>query len=193
VYDGERYLTLTGRRLDGASDHVPERQSGIDAAYALIFDAKKAAATNGQHDGRLTLRAPLPAGACPLPLTEAELQRWGRMGGDKTARIISLWNGDASAYDHDDSRADAALCAFLIILTGGDRGRAEALMGMSALGQREKWTGREDYRQRTLDKATEGYQPDGPSAARSVAGQTAYDIILADMQAAISRRSAAAT
>ena len=67
--------------------------------------------------------------------------------GDKFAALCD--HGAISAYDDDESRADAALCCLLAFWTNGDRERIERLFNRSAL-VREKWTDRPDYRERTI-------------------------------------------
>lgn len=49
-----------------------------------------------------------------------------------------------------------ALCGCFARLVGPDAERVEALMGLSALGQGEKWRERVDYRERTIARAIEG-------------------------------------
>lgn len=77
------------------------------------------------------------------------------------ATFEQLWNADAAAlaavwpdanntdrpFDH--SSADAALMAHLAFWTGADGERMERLFSRSALGQRDKWKERADYRVRT--------------------------------------------
>src|SRR5712692_5262907 len=65
-------------------------------------------------------------------------------------RFKKLWTGDISAYGDDPSAADYALCKDLARLLNKDRERVEAYFNASKLGQREKWTGRKDYRDRTI-------------------------------------------
>ena len=62
-----------------------------------------------------------------------------------------LWEGNVP--EDGLSEADAALCADLAFWTGRDCERIERLVTASALGQREKWTERPDYRQRTIQLA----------------------------------------
>ncbi|WP_168170955.1 phage NrS-1 polymerase family protein [Natronorubrum daqingense] len=83
--------------------------------------------------------------------------------GDKFNR---LWRGDTS--DHkSQSEADLALCNHLAFWTGNDRSRIDSLFRQSGLN-REKWNNRDDYRERTLDKALDGrtdfYEPSGAKA-----------------------------
>lgn len=64
-------------------------------------------------------------------------------------KFMHLWLGK---FDHDDpSKADYALMCELARLTQGDREKMERYFSASALGQRDKWTDREDYRARTID------------------------------------------
>jgi hypothetical protein len=67
--------------------------------------------------------------------------------------IRRLYGGDASAYDGDDSRADSALACHFAFWAGNDAARMERLMSGSALGQRDKWKNRQDYRDRTIQNA----------------------------------------
>lgn len=64
--------------------------------------------------------------------------------------------GDVHAYHGgDDSVADLALAAILAYYTQ-DADQLERLISSSALGRREKWRGRDDYRKRTIQKALSG-------------------------------------
>lgn len=69
------------------------------------------------------------------------------------AEIRRLWEGDTSAYK-SQSEADQALCNHLAFWCQGDTARMDALFRQSGLC-RDKWTDREDYRTRTLEKAKE--------------------------------------
>jgi len=80
-------------------------------------------------------------------------------------RFKKLWTGDISAYGDDPSAADYALCKDLARLLNKDRERVEAYFNASKLGQREKWTGRKDYRDRTIKAALGGEKTtDRPSS-----------------------------
>jgi len=61
-------------------------------------------------------------------------------------------DGDTSEYGNDDSAADQALVNMLAFYTGPDPERIDRLFRMSAL-VRDKWYEREDYRNRTIEKA----------------------------------------
>jgi hypothetical protein len=71
-------------------------------------------------------------------------------------KFKTLWMGGSEAYANDQSSADMALMNLLARLTNNDRSKMGKYFGASVLGQREKWTDREDYRKRTLDAALKG-------------------------------------
>jgi hypothetical protein len=73
-------------------------------------------------------------------------------------KFKALWLGDTSAHGNDDSNADFALMCELAKLTQNDPVKMEIFFSASELGQREKWKGRKDYRDRTI-KAAHDNQP----------------------------------
>jgi hypothetical protein len=180
---GGRYVTLTGQHSQGTPRTIEDRTEQMLQVHGRIFAKKSDTSKASKPRGR-KLKVEGFGGDCPLPLTADELARWNCLRTSKADRIKTLWGGDVSAYDDDDSSADLALCAYLIILTNGDRTRAEQLFGESALGQRAKWKDRQDYRDRTFAVALEGFQPwkDDPAVkggtSRPTPG-TAVAIILA--------------
>ena len=77
----------------------------------------------------------------------------------------SLWRGDTSKYNGDESRADLALCNILAFWSGCDSSTIDRLFRQSGL-MREKWdrkTGGTTYGEITIQKAindcTETYNP----------------------------------
>jgi len=74
-------------------------------------------------------------------------------------KLKALWAGDLSAYDGDQSRADLALLGILARLFGNDAQKIEWAFSASKLGQRDKWTQRKDYRDRSIAKAISGEEP----------------------------------
>jgi len=160
---GGRFLTVTGHRLPDSPATINERQEAIERIYHRYWPNRigsqtepKLAHSNGKPERN---------GHCPLPLTDDERKRWRCIGDDKHAKIRALWGGDTSMHGGDDSRADLSLCAYLARLTNGNANRIEQLMGESALGKRDKWTDREDYRQRTIDFVLGDFEPWDPDPA----------------------------
>lgn len=68
-------------------------------------------------------------------------------------KTAQLWAGDLSDYNGDHSKADAALLSSLAFWTRKNAIRMAELFSLSALGQREKWTDRPDYRERSIKAA----------------------------------------
>jgi putative DNA primase/helicase len=85
----------------------------------------------------------------------------------RNEKFRSLWTGDLSKHGGDWSRADLALMAILS-RTFKDDVVLEKVFSASKLSQREKWTGRADYRKRTIAKARKGdLKPDPEEASKS--------------------------
>ena len=83
-------------------------------------------------------------------LNDQELLERIYASGKIGARVRELYGGDTSAYSGDHSRADQALCSYLLSFTD-DRARTERLFRSSAL-YRSSGKSRE-YIARTLNKA----------------------------------------
>jgi hypothetical protein len=151
MYDSGRYFCMTGRQLAGTPGTVEERQEVLNTIHAELFHPEPAATT---------LTAAAPAAGGPPSLTDRELVE--KAGTAKNgATFAALWRGDWQGAGHgSQSDADAALLGMLRFWTGGDKGRAFALFAQSGLS-REKWTEREDYRERTWAAVASGevYHP----------------------------------
>ncbi len=100
---------------------------------------------------------------------------------ENAAKFEALFDrGDVHAYHGgDDSAADLALVSMLTFYTQ-DEEQLEGLFSSSALGQREKWRNRDDYRKRTIRRALvdlgEAYdwsRNNGGTAARPLRGGAA--------------------
>jgi hypothetical protein len=75
-------------------------------------------------------------------------------GAENAAKFADLFDhGDTDAHHAgDESSADLALISMLAFYTQ-DEAQLERLFSASALGQRDKWRKRGDYRKRTIAKA----------------------------------------
>lgn len=160
MYESGRYLTITGNHLAGTPDTIEERSNELLAIYNQY--KKKPAPKQS--------RKPAPT---PLDLSDQELLQKmfaSKLGPD----IQALWNGTHGM--EDESRADYNLLSHLAFWTGKDANRMEALFDQSALGSREKWQERTDYRQRTIDAAinacSEVYDP---KSRQEIAGNEQID------------------
>jgi hypothetical protein len=136
-------------------------QDRIDALWHELDREQRGPSTNGSRNGvsYKELVAPAPSMTDERVI---ELCRQAR----NAAKFASLFDdGDTSAYDGDDSDADAGLLGIMALYTK-DPDQLERLWARSALAKREKFT-REDYRHRTiayvLSEATESYSEPGSS------------------------------
>jgi len=139
IYDHARYIAMTGNHLPGTPLTIEHRQSGLNTLCVLYFPERESTppqAEKPHHDS----------------LSDDEIiDRCRRaQNGPKFESLFDI--GDTRLYDGDESRADEALACMLAFYTQ-DEAQIERLMNASALGQREKWRQREDYRRRTIQKA----------------------------------------
>jgi len=149
MYSAKRYFTFTGDKLPEAPATVEERQPELSALYEELFEPQEKA-----------LQPVVKTGS----LTDQQVVEYARLAknGDK---FRSLWNGSLLGYNGDESAADQALMNLIAFYCGGDKAQMERIFSASALGKRDKWKDREDYRERTINKALEGrtefYTPRG--------------------------------
>jgi hypothetical protein len=137
-YSAKHYMTFTGEVYSGSA--VEERQEEIEGLYRELHpkDERTTSASTDKdvrHD-----------------LTDDELLDVGKNMEETGSVFITLYFLGYSGSD--PSAADAQLMAMLAFLTGKDPERMERLFSASALGQRDKWKNRPDYRERTIRHAT---------------------------------------
>jgi DNA-binding transcriptional ArsR family regulator len=105
----------------------------------------KTTQTNGHATSRST-------SSISAPSDEEVIQKC--RGAENAAKFADLFeHGDVHTYHNGDaSVADLALLSMLAFWTQ-DAAQLERIFSSSALGRREKWRGRDDYRKRTIRKA----------------------------------------
>jgi putative DNA primase/helicase len=130
IYSAARYFTVTGHHLAQTPATVEERQEALLRLHDRVFGNPP---DDADSDAEVINRA-----------------RAAKNG----AKFARLWEGDTSDYP-SASEADLALCRLLGSWAGRDPERIERLFGRSALGRREKWRQREDYRRATIRTALE--------------------------------------
>lgn len=143
AYDGARFLTFTGHRLDGTPDAIEERGDALATFHGEYL------ATEPKKPQKEQTGAPVAS----LALDDGELIERARKARNG-AKFAALWDGDAGS---DASQADAALCSLLAFWTGRDAARVDSLFRRSGL-MREKWDTRHSadgktYGQMTVEKA----------------------------------------
>jgi hypothetical protein len=142
LYQDQRYLTVSGRHLEGTPTQIVRRDGPLKALYDEMFGAgaRPQGGGNSRPDGHTST-------------TDDDLIGRARRA-KNGAKFTALFDrGDISDYAGDESAADQALANMLAFWLGRDFDRIEAMFGRSALGGRDKWKGRADYRQRTIDLA----------------------------------------
>jgi putative DNA primase/helicase len=145
VYDCARYVTVTGDRIATTPTTIEARQSALERVIARMLPSRPVA-------------TPLPRDR----VARAEPNDDALLGRARSARngeqFRTLFDrGDLTAFGHDHSRADLALCSMLAFWCGSDAVRVERLFRRSALF-RAKWDERhrrsgETYGQMTVAKA----------------------------------------
>ncbi|MGH9621480.1 MAG: hypothetical protein ACRD45_17465 [Bryobacteraceae bacterium] len=143
MYDTGRYFTITGKHLIGTPATIQNRQVVLEQLADELFPKASA--------------VPSDSFANSPSLSDEELIRRAKnaRNGDRFRR---LWEGDASDYGNDHSRADLGLCRILAFWCGGDAERMDRLFRSSGL-MREKWdrrTGESAYGIRTIRAALPG-------------------------------------
>jgi hypothetical protein len=143
IYDKKRFFTITGNTVGGRGLPIRDAQDVLDSVYREFFPepqkpVQPPVRMNTNHKRTLSERELL------------EKARNGKHG----PKFVALYDrGDISWSGNDASTADYHLCSQLAFWTGGDAVWMEALFNASALGRRDKWTSRPDYRKTTIDRA----------------------------------------
>ncbi|CAA9371938.1 MAG: hypothetical protein AVDCRST_MAG93-8491, partial [uncultured Chloroflexia bacterium] len=136
-YSSAHYMTFTGEVYCGET--IEERQEELGELYRELHPRNEASGTidtasDVRHD-----------------LSKEELLDVGRRMEETGETFSTLYFLGYSGSD--PSAADAHLMSMLAFLTGKDPERVEQLFSESALGQRDKWKNRPDYRERTIRHA----------------------------------------
>ena len=137
MYDSARYFTVTGKHISGTPFEIRNGQQALDELAAELFSPAAA--------------RPAAVICQSLDLSDQELVERAKCASNGE-RFSRLWDGDASDYGNDHSRADIALCGVLAFWTGGDYERIDRLFRRSGL-MREKWdrrSGRTTYGKQTI-------------------------------------------
>lgn len=140
IYDRVRFLTVTGRHVEGTPTAIEERTAEIKTFHARIFGVKpRALASSGRHVAMVE-RADDELIASALASRDGNVFR-------------RLWTGDLSVAGGDHSAADLMFCNKLAFWTGGNPERVDRLFRRSALF-RPKWDKRHFADGRTYGQAT---------------------------------------
>lgn len=138
LFDRTRFFALTGRLYQQSPVELLDHQETIHWLLGLM-----------RRDS--WVKTVQPTRAHELPDSEIiERARRARNG----AKFASLWAGNWEGDYASQSEADLALCCALAFWCGPNPSRIDALFRQSGLA-RDKWSEREDYRERTIQAAIE--------------------------------------
>lgn len=141
MYEKERFFCVTGNHLSSTPATIEFRQLELNSLYSRLFKKPDPA----------TKERTVPAGQRNSELSDQDVMSIA-LKAKNGGNFATLYGGDASGYS-SQSEADLALCNMLAFYTK-DAIQIERLMRGSGL-MREKWD-RDDYVQRTIEKALEG-------------------------------------
>lgn len=147
-YVSGRYFTVTGSHLTGTPLAVESRQEELQGVYDRLFvqtERKPAPAATTRSAGpairpesaSVTAEQTAVTAALRANLTDLDLLEKARRS-HVGARFSALYDGDASEYGDDQSRADMALCNYLSFWCRDDAAWMDALFRQSRL-MRPKW------------------------------------------------------
>jgi putative DNA primase/helicase len=153
VYDRLRYVTLTGQSDTTSNNPVVDIQVNLDRWHREVWPdppPPRASAPAGEGTGN--------------NLSDDELLDRARSSSNGE-RFATLFDGDWKTILDENGKqkyasqsdADLALVSMLLFWTNGDTGRVDLLFRQSRL-VRDKWTERDDYRERTIAMALQGFE-----------------------------------
>lgn len=150
MYQCDRYFTVTGKIYQNYNTFCErsERASLIYQAY--MQDEQPPTVTDNTAEQPKQTAFKLTS----EPLTDGEIIEKA-MNAKNGAEFLSLWRGDTSKYNGDESRADLALCNMLAFWSSGNADTIDRLFRQSGL-MRSKWdraTGQSTYGGITIDTA----------------------------------------
>lgn len=145
MYQTDRYFTVTGEMFGGYTS-LNERSAAADCIYRGYMQEDE------QPESK-PFKATTPTQSF-TPLTDNEIIEKATRS-KNGVEFSSLWRGDTSNYNGDESRADLALCNILAFWSGCDSSTIDRLFRQSGL-MRDKWdreTGGTTYGKMTVQKA----------------------------------------
>lgn len=147
AYDRGRYFTVTGRHLEGTPRSIESRQEQLERVVRRVFGELES--TNGHRE-----RAPkFVSGRSDEEIIE-------KARSESNGKFDRLWQGDMSDYplkpngEPDHSSADDGFVHKLYSYTQ-DEEQIKRIHAMSALHRAEKSGKRDDYLQRSIERARE--------------------------------------
>lgn len=147
-YTRDRFIACTFQKLAGSGDDIANGDLtllDIEVAIGETADSR-ALACDGLPP---SVDAIHYFGERSRPMTDEAVIRHSKRARNRRKFLDLFYRGDLSGYDGDHSRADQALFGILTLYTQ-EPVQLERIFGLSALGQRDKWLSRDDYRTRCI-------------------------------------------
>ena len=143
MYEHTRYFTMTGKKLDGATDTIAVDNGALAWIQETYIRTPKKQKTKSKTGS-------------PVQLTDDDLLELAR-GADNGEAFSKLWDGSWQDDYASQSEADMALCCRLAFWSGKDKEQMDRLFRQSGLF-REKWdekhhAGGATYGEETITKA----------------------------------------
>ena len=168
VYPDKRFIAMTGNIYEGRSE-MQDIQTALDALMREHFPAdgetatvkpppvdSKARASGSRLRASDSKTPPAVPIAKPTHAAAQAIERARKK--DSAPLFAKLFDeGDTSGYA-SESEADLALMNLLAFAADGDAAVMEEVFSASALGRREKWKKRADYRTWTVNAARAGWR-----------------------------------
>lgn len=145
MYEHTRYFTMTGKRLDGATDTIAEDNGTLKWIHETYIRSSKKQKKKAKK-------------STASQLTDDDLLELAK-NAENGESFTKLWDGDWQGDYSSQSEADIALCCKLAFWSGKDKEQMNRLFRQSGLF-REKWDTRHHasgatYGEETLTKACE--------------------------------------
>lgn len=141
IYADKRFLTVTGHTIPsnrkGISNHLTHDQELIDEFLYLFPNKKNHSATDPNSLGIQLRTGSLNRTDIPTPLQKKLPELFSTVPLLVKEKWRDLYNGDISAYEDDESRADLAMAGYLA-REGCTADEIDQIMRTSAL-YRGKW------------------------------------------------------
>jgi putative DNA primase/helicase len=165
MYEHTRYFTMTGNKIDGATDIVAEDNGTLKWIHETYIRTPKKKKQKSKKSGS-------------LKLSDDELLDLAR-NAENGENFEKLWNGQWQETYASQSEADMALCCKLAFWSNKDKQQMDRLFRQSGL-YREKWDIKHHasgatYGEETLNKAIEStentYSPSSDTTIFEYDGQ----------------------
>ena len=151
IYEADRYITVTGRHLEGSPTQVAERPEALQALYDEMFSSKSTKATKPKSPFISKATSDAISAANGVHTDAEVLAAAAHADG-----FSELWKGSLNGFG-SQSEADLSLVNRLAFYCGsGKDGQVKRLFLQSELGKRDKASVRPDYLDRTIGIAYAG-------------------------------------